>query len=103
MKIKVTQPVQVVHDGTRYTIGQPPTCPIMLGRNGFAQIPAQICTNRRGAQMPIETFGLGPFQTGGGGGGGGGGDCSAATHVLDGASYAVPWPHSAALLTAGDS
>src|SRR6478672_8168275 len=54
-----------------------------------------------GAQMLAETHGVGPFQ--GGGGGGGGGGCCAATQVLDGASYTVPWPHSAALLTPGDT
>ena len=64
-----------------------------------------------GAQMLAETHGVGPFQGGGGGGGGGGcsaatavgGGCCAATQVLDGASYTVPWPHSAALLTPGDT
>jgi hypothetical protein len=59
-----------------------------------------------GAQMLAETHGVGPFQGGGGGGGGGGGvggGCWAATQVLDGASYTVPWPHSAALLTPGDT
>ena len=66
--------------------------------------------------MLAETHGVGPFQGGGGGGGGGsgggggcsaatgvGGGCCAATQVLDGASYTVPWPHSAALLTPGDT
>ena len=73
-----------------------------------AHIPAQILTIRMGAQMPTQTFGRGPFQAGGGGGGGagggracGGGACAAATHMLDGASYWVPSPHWAALLTAG--
>lgn len=66
--------------------------------------------------MLAETHGVGPFQAGGGGGGGGGsgggGCCSAATgggccaatmQVLDAASYTVPTPHSAALLTPGDA
>jgi hypothetical protein len=62
--------------------------------------------------MLAETHGVGPFQGGGGDGGGGGGcsaatgvggGCRAATQVLDGASYTVPWPHSAALLTPGDT
>jgi hypothetical protein len=65
--------------------------------------------------MLAETHGVRPFQGGGGGGGGGaggggcsaatgvGGGCCAATQVLDGASYTVPWPHSAALLTPDDT
>lgn len=48
-----------------------------------------------GAQMPTETYGVGPFHAGGGGGGGRG--CSAATQVLDTGSSTVPWPQSAAL------
>lgn len=51
--------------------------------------------------MLAETYGVGPFQTGGGGGGGGGAGSAAITHVFEGASYIVPGPHSAALLTAG--
>ena len=39
----------------------------------------------------------------GGGGGGGGGGAWATTQVLDGASYTVPYPHSVALLTAGQT
>lgn len=54
-----------------------------------------------GAQMLAETYGLRPFHVGGGGGGGSG--CSAATQVFDAGSYTVPWPHSVALLTPGDS
>jgi hypothetical protein len=50
--------------------------------------------------MLTETYGVGPFH---GGGGGGGGGASATTQVLDAASNTVPAPHSAALLTAGDT
>lgn len=52
--------------------------------------------------MLTETYGVGPFHGGGGGGGGGGGAC-ATTQVLDAGSNTVPAPHSAALLTAGDT
>jgi hypothetical protein len=63
-------------------------------------MPVQSDTNGIGAHTPIENPGVGsPFH--GGGGGGGGGGAGAPTHELDGASYTVPGPHSAAPLTPG--
>jgi hypothetical protein len=51
-----------------------------------------------GAQIPTEKYGvMSPFHAGGGGAGGGG--AGAATHVLDGGSNTVPYPHSTAELT----
>jgi hypothetical protein len=64
-------------------------------------MPVHSATNGIGAQMLTETYGVGPFH--GGGGGGGGGGASATMQVLDAASNRVPAPHSAALLTAGDT
>jgi hypothetical protein len=71
----------------------------------LSQMPAHSDTSGIGAQIPTETYGVGPFHGGGGGGGGGigGGGASATTQVLDAASNTVPAPHSAALLTAGDT
>jgi hypothetical protein len=65
-------------------------------------MPVHSDTNGMGAQMPIEKPGVGsPFHAGGEGGGGGG--SGAATQVLDGGSNTVPDPHSAALLTPGET
>ena len=64
-------------------------------------MPVHSDTNGMGAQMPTEKYGVrSPFHAGGGGGGGGSG---AATQVLDGGSNTVPDPHSAALLTPGET
>jgi len=63
-------------------------------------MPVHSDTNGMGAQMPTEKYGVrSPFHAGGGGGGGSG----AATQVLDGGSNTVPDPHSAALLTPGET
>ena len=59
---------------------------------------AERCERNRCAVL-TKTLGVGPFH----GGGGGGGGASATTQVLDAASNTVPAPHSAALLTAGDT
>ena len=65
-------------------------------------MPVHSDTNGMGAQMPTEKYGVrSPFHAGGGGGGGGG--SGAATQVLDGGSNTVPDPHSAALLTPGET
>ena len=62
-------------------------------------MPVHSDTNGMGAQMPTEKYGVrSPFHAGGGGGGSG-----AATQVLDGGSNTVPDPHSAALLTPGET
>jgi hypothetical protein len=68
-------------------------------------MPVHSDTNGMGAQMPTEKPGVrSPFHAaGGGGGGGGGGGSGAATQVLDGGSNTVPDPHSAALLTPGET
>jgi len=56
-----------------------------------------------GTQTLTPTQGvISPFHAGGGGGGGGGGS-GAATQVLDGGSNTVPYPHSIALLTPGET
>ena len=61
-------------------------------------MPVHSDTNGLGAQMPTEKYGVrSPFHAGGGGGSG------AATQVLDGGSNTVPDPHSAALLTPGET
>ena len=65
-------------------------------------MPVHSDMNGMGAQMPTEKYGVrSPFHAGGGGGGGGG--SGAATQVLDGGSNTVPDPHSAALLTPGET
>ncbi len=62
-------------------------------------MPVHSDTNGMGAQMPTEKYGVrSPFHAGGGGGGSG-----AATQLLDGGSNTVPDPHSAALLTPGET
>jgi hypothetical protein len=68
-------------------------------------MPVHSDTNGMGAQIPTEKYGVrSPFQAGGGGGGGGsGGGSGAATQVLVGGSNTVPKPHSAALLTPGQT
>jgi hypothetical protein len=65
-------------------------------------MPAHTDTNGMGAQTPTEKYGvMSPFHAGGGGGGGGGN--GAATQVFDGGSNTVPYPHSIALLTPGET
>jgi hypothetical protein len=65
-------------------------------------MPAHTDTNGMGAQIPTEKYGvMSPFHAGGGGGGGGGN--GAATQVFDGGSNTVPYPHSTALLTPGET
>ena len=64
-------------------------------------MPVHSDTNGMGAQTPTEKYGVrSPFHAGGGGGGGGSG---APTQVLDGGSNTVADPHSAALLTPGET
>jgi hypothetical protein len=68
-------------------------------------MPVHSDTNGMGAQIPTEKPGVrSPFHAGGGGGGGGsGGGSGAATQELDGGSNTVPHPHSAAVLTPGET
>ncbi len=42
MKVKVTQPVQVVHNGERYTLGHVADVPGNVARAGYARVDDSI-------------------------------------------------------------